>query len=305
MRYPDWKSVCFGRYLIDIPAVATVTQEWMIHGDTLRVSDGTAEQAKKMALDKITELKRERHETQGTMFKRAGELKNGGILVQGWDFSHQAETSTVYTYVPVKFAASAKIYHFVSEVGKSREEFAWQHITQIASSIHPLEANAIPTEPGCCMGDVILWETPMHRDEYGSISFHLPDAPHMFTNIQTFTVQAKPNPLHAGELQEEIEELDADNPVVLRNGPHPVGPLPGYEICVAGVHKQARFRIFSYYWYAPGEVKNNKMPAINFTMTYMGKMTESHSGPRPFATDQESLETWDKMVNSIRMRPGA
>lgn len=300
MRYHEWKTICFGRYLIDMPAIATVKQEWGIAGKTLRVLDGTAEQAKKMTLDKIAELKQQRHNDQGTMFRRAIELENGAILVHKWDFPGFVDTSSVFVYVPLQ---NSKIYYYENEMSQDREEQALRRSAQIGSSLRALAPDTIPHEPGCCMGDAILLETPMHRDEYGIISFFLPDAPYLNLSIHTFTVQDRPNPLTSKDVKERYRQLDAASPQTLRNGPHPVGPLPGYEICVAGVEDEARFRIFSYFWYAPGEVKNNRMPAINFKMAYHRLPFEAYKGSRPFATDQEALLMWDKMVNSIRLRP--
>jgi hypothetical protein len=131
----------------------------------------------------------------------------------------------------------------------------------------------------------------------------LPDAPHLTLGIHTFMVQAKPNPLHAGELPERFKQLAGSDGVSLRNGPHLVGELPGYEICVAGVDTSSRYRIFNYLWYAPGKAQNNNKPAVRFDMAYNRLSPMAAGGPRPFGTDAESLAFWDRLVNSIRFRP--
>jgi hypothetical protein len=303
VRYPNWKTVCVGRYLVDVPAEAKVTGEWFIDDDKMQKLDCTPEQARALVQERIAELKQIRHkESKGSLFIRSIPLPGDGVIIQSWAGPYSTSAYTFFLYVAVG-SGRKKIYHLEALIGLSRLEFGRKKYTQIGSSLREVTLGEIPKEAGYCMDEVLLLDTPLSRDESGWVSFTLPDAPHLSLGMRTFVVQQKPNPLHAGELGSRCEQLNGVDCTALRNDPHPVGSLPGYEICVAGVNLQSRYRIFTYLWYAPGEVKNNNKPAVRATMAYNRIPALAAGGPRPFGTDEESLVFWDKIVNSIRFRP--
>jgi hypothetical protein len=261
------------------------------------------EELRVMAQEKEKSLRNAGHKIMGSMFIRTISLPNGGIIIQGWTSPNLMSVSTLYLYVAIKDGSGLQMYHMKVGLSMDREKIVLERYTQIGSSLLAIAPGEIPTQAGYCLDETILLDTPLPRDEYGRIGIFLPDAKYLIIGMHMFTVQAKPNPLHAGELRKECAQLGGEGCFALRNGPHPVGPLPGYEICVAGVEPEARFRIFGYTWYTPGEVKNNNLPAINFQMGYVRVPFDGRNGPRPFFTDEESLEMWDRMVNSIRFRP--
>jgi hypothetical protein len=302
VRYPNWKTVCVGRYLVDVPAEAKVTGEWFINNNQVRKLDCTPQQARELAKKRIATLKETPHETRGSMFIRTIPLPNDGVIVQGWSTPGGTSANMLYIYVAVG-SNKKQIYHLEALFTVDRENVAVRRYTEIGSSLRAVAPGEIPREAGYCMDEVLLLDTPLPRDESGWVSFTLPDAPYLSLGMRTFVVQQTPNPLHAGELESRCKQLNGEGCMALRNGPHRVGPLPGYEICVAGVNPQARYRIFTYLWYAPGEVRNNDKPAVRATMAYNRIPVMAAGGPRPFSTDQESLAFWDKIVNSIRFRP--
>ncbi|MDL2207383.1 hypothetical protein LJB82_01505 [Desulfovibrio sp. OttesenSCG-928-M16] len=302
MRYPKWKTVCVGRYLVDVPAEARSKGEWFINDNKVQKLDCTPLQAREMVQERIARLKQTSHNSKGSMFIKTIPLPNDGIIIQGWALPNNVTSGKLYIYI-----ASGKeikqIYHLEVKFSLSKEHAVLRRYSEIGSSLRAIPSGSIPKESGYCMGDVLLLDTPSSRDESGWISFTLPDAPHLSLGMRTFIVQQRPNPLHAGELKKRCEQLTGVDCTALRNGPHPVGPLPGYEICVAGVNEAARYRVFTYLWYAPGQVQDNTNPAVRATMAYNRIPPLAASGPRPFGTDQESLVFWDKIVNSIRYRP--
>jgi hypothetical protein len=304
VRYPNWKTVCVGRYLVDVPAEAKVNGEWFINDDKVQKLDCTPAQAKALVKERIAKLKQTRHKTMGSMFIQSIQLPGDGVIIHSWALPNNISANTLFLYVAVG-SGRKTIYHLEALIGEDWKEQVIKDYIQIGSSFRAVKPGEIPKEAGYCMDEVLLLDTPVLRDESGWVSFTLPDAPHLVLSMRTFMVQEKPNPLHAGELKKECSVLGVDDCTPLRNNPHPVGPLPGYEICVAGVEPAARYRVFSYLWYAPGEVQNNNKPAVRLDMGYTRNSISplATSGPRPFGTDAESLAFWDRMVNSIRFRP--
>lgn len=308
MRYHDWKTVCVGRYLIDIPISSVIKSEYYINNNRFRKLDSTVKSIQEVVREKIATLKNTKHDSMGNMFIRDIKLPNGVVLIQSWDFKDFIETSTLYIYIPIRENKNIQIYYHEVPLSMDREKMVLDRYTQIASSLRAIPPGTIPRESGYCMDDVILLDTPGWRKEYGWISPDLPDAPFLLIKMLTHTLIDEPKPLRANELKKQCAQLPSETCTALRNNPHSVGPLPGYEICVAGIEPSARYRIFSYLWYSPGERgaadnPNNNNPGIMLTMGYARLPYEGMQGPRPFFSDEESLAMWDRLVNSIRFRP--
>jgi hypothetical protein len=302
VRYPNWKTVCVGRYLVDVPAEAKVTGEWFIDDNKVQKLGYTPEQARTLVKERIAKLKQTQHKTMGSMFIKTIPLPGDGVIIQSWALPNDTISNTLFLYAAVG-SGRKTIYHVEVLFGLSRKEYVIDKYTQIGSSLLAVKPGEIPREAGFCMDEILLLDTPLPRDESCTMGIVLPGAPQLTLGIHTFIVQAKPNPLHAGELPKRLWQLAGSDGITLRNGPHPVDSLPGYEICVAGVEPDSRYRVFSYLWYAPGEVQNNNKPAVRLDMGYTRLSPLAASGPRPFGTDEESLVFWDRVVNSIRFRP--
>lgn len=87
----------------------------------------------------------------------------------------------------------------------------------------------------------------------------------------------------------------------LRNRERPVGPIWGEEILTAGTEKGKR--AYAFKWEAPGKANSLAEPNINIELGVIESAYETNK--ESFATDEEALELWDAIVDSIRLRPGA
>jgi hypothetical protein len=178
VRYPNWKTVCVGRYLVDVPAEAKINGEWFINDDKVQKLDCTPEQAKKLVKDLIVKLKREQHKTMGSMFIKSIQLPGDGVIIHGWSLPNNTSTNTLFLYAAVGSGRKA-IYHLEATIGVSRKEQVINDYIQIGSSFRSVKPGEIPWEAGFCMNDVLLLDTPSPRDESGWVSFTLPDAPYL------------------------------------------------------------------------------------------------------------------------------
>ncbi|WP_245178191.1 T6SS immunity protein Tli4 family protein [Cupriavidus sp. AcVe19-1a] len=87
----------------------------------------------------------------------------------------------------------------------------------------------------------------------------------------------------------------------LRNRARPVGPIEADEILVAGT--QDGKRTYGFKWEAPGKTESLGEPNLNVSL----RVSESAylTNKESFSSDEEALELWDAVVDSIRLRPGS
>jgi hypothetical protein len=97
----------------------------------------------------------------------------------------------------------------------------------------------------------------------------------------------------------------------LRFGKHPAGSIQGEEICVAGHTYRGKYRTYRFDWENPGvkfDLENpgknsNASPQLSCGLYYRGVPIDEPTAPIPFSTDTEALAVWDRLVNSVRLRP--
>ncbi|AZG15331.1 hypothetical protein EHF44_10715 [Cupriavidus pauculus] len=87
----------------------------------------------------------------------------------------------------------------------------------------------------------------------------------------------------------------------LRDRARPVGPIQADEILLAST--QDGKRGYGFKWEAPGKEYSLAEPNLNASLR-VGESAYA-TNRESFATDEEALELWDAVIDSIRLRPGA
>jgi hypothetical protein len=87
----------------------------------------------------------------------------------------------------------------------------------------------------------------------------------------------------------------------LRNRARPIGPIIADEILIAGNDKGKR--LYAFKWEAPGKAYSLAEPQLNAEINVIDSAYKTNQ--ESFASDEEALELWDALVESIRLRPGA
>ena len=85
----------------------------------------------------------------------------------------------------------------------------------------------------------------------------------------------------------------------LRRGKHPVGPLPGEE--VLELFNDKGLGRHEFYWQVQGKPTSLYEPAISFEL--ITGLDRNGQEVKPTLTNQQAIELFDRIVNSIRLRP--
>jgi hypothetical protein len=219
-------------------------------------------------------------------------------LVQ-WESNSSKLIKKLETYIST--TKGERAYRYSPEIDASNAEGALRELSQFITKIHPLAPNEIPTTPGFCIdGAYIAGNEWMNEEVMVSVSF--PKYPKVFMGISIFAIGKPDKPLLErvdGTMTELLGRFAGLK--MLRRGKHPVGPIPGEEIATAGNEKGQR--LYAFTWEFPGKPDSLEFPNINVEL---GLLEQTPPPPTPpFKDDDEALELWDTIVDSIRLRPGA
>ncbi len=311
MRYPSWNTVCLGRYLVDVPAgiqinyLGSFRNHWANNDESLKRVPGTPEDAKKMAEGKVLELKNMPHKTQGSRYIRSLPLPNDGVLVQGWLVGFNVENSEAFLYMPVVTRGKSFVYIYHAEIDSEEEQQQLQDLTDFASSFRPLDAGIIPREDGLCFDDIMFVDVPDAFVDDLALNFRDPHAKGLTLafNAEAAFGTSRWLTQRPGWAEEECRLMGGKRQCdELRFGKHPVGPIQGEELCLAGHTYDGRYRMYNFAWQNPGLKNSKSSPRLTASLYYLGPPRLS-TAPIPFSTDAEALATWDRFVNSIRLRP--
>ena len=306
MRYKHWETLCVGRYLVDAPAEALVSFNPIFGDGTLRKTQGTPLDAKKMAEDKVQELKATPHETKGTSYIQSIPLANGGVLVQGWEFNFSTESTKAFLYIPVTTHHGPVIYLYTKRILDILEQQTLRELIAFGSSFKSFPQGSIPKESGFCFDDVMVLNVPESIKERCSVGINDPRVKGLIFSFETSLIQYGFSWLTKIErrTEENCRSIQEEGKCErLRFGKHNVGSIQGEEICLAGKTYDGRYRTYLFEWDNPGIKEDKNSPNLRATVLYKGIPLQHPSAPIPFSTDAEALDVWDKFVGTIRIRP--
>jgi hypothetical protein len=295
-----------GRYLVDAPTTTALTYVPLFDNEKLRKTPGGREDAKKAAEEKARELQAAPHETKGSMYIQTIPLSGGGWLVQGWKHKFSLNTTMAYLYIPIQTQGKFAIYLYSVSISSAYEHEKLRDLVAFGSSFRPLPEGVIPQEPGFCLEDVIIVNVPESITERLAIRM---DDPHAKGLVLSFTTYASGESRHLWLTQEPdwSEEIcsrlgEGRKCDRLRFGRHDVGPIQGEELCIASRSYDERYHIYDFEWANPGIMNSRTSPHLDAALLYR-YVPRDPSVPIPFSSDAEALAVWDRLVNSIRIRP--
>jgi hypothetical protein len=300
MDKTGWKTHCFGRYLVDLPPDARVTAKYKIWDDEIVWLKGYMPDMLKAEIDKReAELKAQKHKTKGSMFVQRAAHPNGSTTLVSWSEPYYDKMYLGETYFVVPHPY--RVYRYNGDISVNRLAIALANNDRVSNALHARADNEIPTEPGFCINGGYIAGSEFMDEEF-SVSLGFPRHPDVSFGISGYVVGEPDKPL--------LERTDSAvagflgkfaGLSVLRKRKRPVGPIEAEEFLIAGREKGQT--TYAFKWEAPGKAKSLALPNLNVEL---GLLEQTPPPPTPpFKDDDEALQLWDAIVDSIRLRPGA
>lgn len=309
------KTVCFGRFLVDVPASATVA--WGDVSVPLGVDvypDGVDE-VKELEQKFIDKLKTEKNIN-----------KNYVPLLLAIDEMSQPEGKIVTGYEDFESLDDLKIngYFRMNRDGvvidsrpmRDEKDETIAEIKSIARRLRRLPEKEIPTEPGNCIEYAFLPDDPAadkaHLGELIRIGFRLKEFPD--THLSIFVGPSNPHNDESNSLKWQLEQLekrlkaeDPNHPRLktryLRRGDRQIHDwVGGFEALSHTPDQPEAHPIHDFGMDFKGVPSDPYKPYLDIRMQ-TGVDDNVAGATKATLTDEEAVAVWDRITSTIRVRP--
>lgn len=294
-----WGTHCFGRFLVNVPADATVKAGYRFAGDEVTTIGGVdATRFRAMVDARERELSGAKRSDGGSMLLQRVGLDADAEVLSSWKTpsSRLTHLQDLYVHVPEQRVA----YHVRGESLASSQAQALTYLRSLRSSFRYRESTGRPTEAGFCIERGLIARSKLNEEEV-SVGMRPRSLPGVSLTLTTY-VTAKPDkPLldRMSSLPAEYRRIEAAMRN-LRRGERQVGVLKGQQIL--GRADDGGKRAYAFLWESQGVPKSLAQPFVSLEMVV--DPTNADGAPA-FRTDEEALRFWDEVLDSLRLRPGA
>jgi hypothetical protein len=303
------KPVCFGRFIIDVPATATVVFGRMTVDFEIGHFPGEANMTDQRIAKQVQQLEKDDFlyrdmNTPGSLY---GKILNDGIPGQKTFVGAGDDSYRLSSYVPV----SGDLFLFSSTNLESTEKVK-QRVTKAGEFARHLRARAendIPVEPGICLEGGFINLNPTFENI--SIGVRLAELPDVHLSISTLKNRDSvaeysklENRLNAAErdaVQEGKGEL-YKRIKFFRRAPRQMGDWVGEEALARMPAEKGKFESHQFLFYAMGAADDILRPVADVLLD-TGVVGNATKARPPSVSDAEAVALWDRLTGSIRARP--
>lgn len=303
MDKTGWTTHCFGRFLVDLPPQVEVRAAYKIWGDEIKRLYETPTSLATTLNKREQELKAKKHETEGDMFIRRIEHDGRSTSLLSWYSKNSKRGMLLESYLVSK--PDWQAFQNNGEVSPSKEQSAIGIADKLANNIRSRAPNEIPTGPGFCIDGGFIAGNAYQSEEF-LVGVKFPDHPDVNFDIMASTGAAENRLL---ERMNNFFQTEVAGPVTgiktLRKGQRNVGPIQAEEYLIAASDQGQR--VYSFAWESQGKDESLAEPSFSVGLGVLERDTDDAGNPPPpaFKSDEQALELWDAIIESIRLRPGA
>ena len=305
--FQETKSVCFGRFLIDIPKSATVVFGPAEAGPFISYLSGQGHEIPRRVAEDIAAASNSRKyfdEENLAQLPLLGKVIDGAVL--GQKITFDTKTGVGYyinSYVPVGHDL------FVQHISNvMHEDYNAAVFNDVASHLRLRAADEIPAEPGSCIAGGFL---PVALEyERVRIGVRLKEFPDVHLSVDVHKNREKLETAASLELtlQEGAELAKAQGHgdayariTTLRRGARQLGTWDGYEMVARKPADNDNTEAHEFHFHSLGAPHDPLKPQIDIRLD-TGVNNNRTARTKPSLTDEEAIALWDKLIGTIRVR---
>jgi hypothetical protein len=299
------KNVCFGHFIVEVPATATVAYgpaeiDFPIHyyqGEGDKVDDHV--KAQLLEVEKDRDYLREGSEFVGkdSLF---GKVIDGVVPGQKLVFgSNDHVFYSIESFIP---AGKDLFVQRATSVVSTADSI--KSLNTAASLLRLRAADEVPAESGACIeGGFVGWKPEFER---ASVEIRLKEFPDVH-----FSVEVSKN-------QDYLVESSALEPLLdraakegglwysrvkfFRRGPRQLGRWTGFEALARKPAQPRNTESHEFAFISLGALRDSLQPELDVKLD-TGVKDDQTASVKPSITDEEAVALWDKLIGSIRLRP--
>ncbi|MDT6960113.1 T6SS immunity protein Tli4 family protein [Cupriavidus sp. SZY C1] len=297
-----WRTRAIGRHLVDIPGNAKTIETYALNKVKIQPLPDihSKEEYEGFIAQKEISLRAVKHRRFGGLFLERVQHSNGAVTFISWDNSDVDEKYKFLVF-DTYFCADNRFLAYSGEVSPEHQSAVLANLEKLSGKWRQISDGEIPEGIGFVVDDAILADKRFNPESWRMvIQFH--GKPDVFFELTSY-VQYRVGPglrERAGGILAGLLGVVAGF-ARLRDRARPVGPIQADEILLASTTDGKRG--YGFKWEAPGKEESLAEPNLNASLR-VGESAYA-SNRESFATDEEALELWDAVIDSIRLRPGA
>lgn len=317
--FAQTRPVCFGRFLIDVPATAQVVWGTTDIGPTISSYPGEGAKIPAEIRDKTKEIESIKHlEEPSTLIGTFDGPNPQSKIVVGYRSRHDSGLIQLHSFVRlgkhafVQSAPTAPL-HDLPGGGIDKTSYTkWLTKMQgVARRLRVREESEIPEESGVCIDSGFVNDGDDFKSELVSIGFRFPEYPDVSFSIQT---QKTDRPDETNSLERSIKkgaeyarlsgkELWFSSIKRLREGARQVGDWTGAELLArAPVDESGGPSVHEFRFKSIGVAHDALRPIIRMYFS-TGVDGNDKGVNEPSLSNEEAVALWDRLTSTIRARP--
>ena len=308
------KTVCIGRFLIDVPDGSVVVYGPADVPFPIRVHKGKAPFLESIINERIGEINKEKKYAEGPLRKKdniIGKVIDGVVRDQKLVFGVSQQSGIFYrvhSYLPQGDNVFVQEADAFSE--KEEYESTMQELNLVARLLRSREELEVPQVPGICIEDGFVLEPPEAMREYITLGVRLNDYPDVHFSMSTTN---KMNWVESDAIEPRLKQAEENARAsglgawysgikTLRRGQRELGKWKGFEILARLPAQTLEGQSHEFKYLSQGQPKNPHLPMIELELR-TGVKGNKVGGVNPSLRDEEAVLLWDKITGSIRPRP--
>ncbi|MCG5076157.1 T6SS immunity protein Tli4 family protein [Paraburkholderia tagetis] len=293
----EWKTHAIGRHLVDVPVSAQLVESWDYDKDSLELlAPRDDAQFSQLVSRREAELRRRIQKSGKPSFIELVRLANDSVTLVSWEQPYDEAGYEFDTY----FRAGRAIVRYPNSTSVAKKDLALAFFKRCSEKWREIPKDQLPEGIGFVVSDTILADDFRNYESW-NLLIKLEGKPDVTLEVSSFVGAAEEGlRQRAGGILARMLGMAAGLSQ-LRNHARPVGPIQADEILVAGTQNGKRG--YGFKWEAPGKSYSLAEPNLNVSLEV--RESAYATNRESFSSDDEALELWDTLVNSIRLRPGA
>ncbi len=292
------KTLCVGRFLLDVPAGTTVNPGYVYAKKKVETATGVStERFRQQVAAREAALAAASHRLGGSMSVSQTRIDEDAVLLTSWvsDTSKAGHRQELY----VLDRAHGVRYLVSGETDAAKLPAAIENYRALRPRISYRDPSTIPTAAGFCIDSGFIAGNRINSEEM-TIGLRPRAYPGARMTLMSYVTGRPDRPLlqRSSDLPPEYAAAQAKMRN-LRRGERDVGPIQGQEILAHA--EEGGKRMYAFLWESQGRAESLQFPFLSLQL-----LTEEQATPAAaFGNDAEALAAWDQVLGSLRLRPGA
>lgn len=297
------KSACFGQYIIDVPATATLVYGPAHVEAPIRYYPGESRliddhlQTQLMTVEKDRKFLTEEDLKKFPLF---GKIIDGAMSGQKFVFGSLEQIGyTIYSFIPI----GEDLFVQSLDYTESKDD-AIAELNKVAKNLRLRKPDEIPAEIGTCIDGGFVGFQPQY--EMVTLGIRLKEFPDVHFSLEVLKNGQYVPEMSDLETRLKSAEKDGGNwysrITFFRRGPRQIGDWNGDEALALKPAQEKEKESHEFHFISMGAPDALLQPRVDIQLD-TGASGFRKGAVKPSLSDEEAVALWDKLISSIRVRP--